>query len=377
MLYFTTGGREVSFLKVRGAVRRILGSTTHLEISRRGGDGEAEMVGGCRDNNQHDIRQAVEDGAFTRRGKRAVQNLHQGTRPDSSLHQKIQKVITNYPCCPMIGIVNSDAWLNDDDLMYIRKDNKIVNNVLDAWAQKTCRWSIFDFNTFYSRDDCKPTFWAGYRAFEDVYYTIDESIHIVDKLLEAQFHDNVQVKDFLHALFNVVERKVPKLGTILVHSPPNAGKNFFFEIVLDYYWNRGQLGNLNRHNQFGLQEAVGKRILLWDEPNYEPGMVETLKNVTAGHPFSARVKCQADCAVYSTPLIILTNRVISIMHGAAFETRIKQYRWSAQPFLEQYTKKPNPLCFYPLMLKWGIIMPNPMDMIINDVLDSVDDSLFE
>lgn len=331
-------------------------------------------MGACGNNYQHDISEAVQDGEVTRRGKRAVSHLRDVARSQGSgTVQKMEKILIDNPCCPMVGIVNSEQWLNDPDLMYVRKDNKMVNNVIDTWCQKTCRWTIYDFNTFYSRETCKPTFWAGYRSVDDVYYDIEMSLEIVEQVLKAQFHgDPVQVKEFLQSLLNVVERKIPKLGSLLIKSPPNAGKNFFCEIALDYYWNRGQLGNLTRHNQFGLQEAVGKRILLWDEPNYEPGMIETLKNVTAGHAFCARVKSQADCAVYSTPLIILTNNEISLCYDPAFATRIKQYNWKPLPFLEQYTKKPTPLCFYPLMLRWGIIMPNPFDLIISSFISDTE-----
>lgn len=276
----------------------------------------------------------------------------------------MEEILRTAPVCPMIGIVDSDKWLNDPDLMYMRKDNKIVNNVLDTWAQKTCRWSIFDFNSFYSEPDCTPLFWSGYREFDNVYYTVEESLAIVDKLLRFQCNDDpVQVQEFLQDCFVVCERQVPKLGTLLIKSQPSAGKNYMMEIFLDYYWNRGQLGNLNKHNQFGLQECQGKRILLWDEPNYESGMVEQLKNVTAGHPFSARVKCKGDAAVYSTPLIILTNRNISLINNKAFEDRMRCHYWSPAPFLKPLTKKPNPLCLYPLMLRWNIILPNPMNFV--------------
>lgn len=366
------------YLKVRGAPRRIPAAVEGLEDVGPSGYREEQILGACSNGNQQHFREAEQDGKINRRGKRAVQTLYSRAwgSGGKTLQEKIEHILVTSPCCPMVGIVNTDAWLNDPDLMYIRKDNKLVNNVIDTWQQKTCRWSIFDFNTFYSNDACTPLFWAGYRVFNSVYYDVEESLDKVEGLLKYQFNDDANmVRQFLQDCFDVFERRIPKLGTIAIKSLPNAGKNWLMEIFLDFYWNRGQLGNLTRHNLFGLQEACGKRVLLWDEPNYEPGMVETLKNVTAGHPYTVRVKQQADCAVYSTPLVILTNNDLSLFHNKAFDTRIRRYNWKPCDMLKEYEKKPNPLCVYALMLKWGIILPNPYVMIDN--VSDIDDDLFE
>lgn len=366
------------YLKVRGAQRRIPSTVEGVEDIRPRGDREEQILGACSNSYQHNVWKAEQDGKTNRRGKRAVQTLYNrtGGSGGKTLQEKIEHILITSPCCPMVGIVNTDAWLNDPDLMYIRKDNKIVNNVIDTWQQKTCRWTIFDFNTFYSHEACTPLFWAGYRVFDHVYYSVEQSLEYCEELLKYQFNDdNNMVRQFLQDCFDVFERRIPKLGTLAIKSMPNAGKNWFMEIFLDFYWNRGQLGQLTRHNLFGLQEACGKRILLWDEPNYEPGMIETLKNVTAGHPYTVRVKQQADCAVYSTPLIILTNNDLSLFHNDAFTTRIRKYLWKPCAMLADKDKKPNPLCVYPLMLKWGIILPSPYNM-IDSVID-IDDDLFE
>lgn len=376
LFYFSHGGREVRYLKVRGAPRRVPTTVEGVEDVRPCGDREEQMVGACSNSYQHHVREALQDGQVNRRGKRASSTLYrsQQSTGGQTLQEKIERILITSPVCPMVGIVNSDAWLNDPDLMYIRKDNKIVQNVIDTWQQKTCRWNLFDFNTFYSNSSCTPLFWAGYREFSSVYYDVEESIDKVEQLLKFQLNDDPNViRQFWQDCYDVVERTIPKLGTLCLKGPPNGGKNWLMEIFLDYYWNRGQLGNLTRHNQFGLQEAVGKRLLLWDEPNYEPGMIETLKNVTAGHPYTVRVKQQADCAVYSTPLIMLTNNDLSMFHNTAFDTRIRKYMWKSAGFMKEWSRKPNPLCVYPLMLKWGIILPNPYNFVSVDI----DDDLFD
>jgi hypothetical protein len=387
LFYFTQNGRECKYLKIRGASRRIPVPVTNVEDIGPRGEGQIDLVGACGYDYQSDIRAAVKDGTTSRRGKRAVENLHHRPQPNRgpSIIQKIEKIMLEHPVCPMVGIVNHDEWLNDPDLMYIRKDNKIVNNVIEAWQQKICRWSVYDFNTFYSADNCTPKFWCGYRNMDDVYYDVEDSINKVEQVLKFQCDDDpLMVRQFLSDLYNVLERKIDKLGTFAIISPPNAGKNWVMEAFIHYYWNTGQLGNLTRHNQFGLQEASGKRVLLWDEPNYEPGMTETLKNVLAAHPYVVRVKKEADCAVYATPVIVLTNRNVGFLYEEAFRTRVIKYRWRACNFLKYYDKKPNPLCVYPLWLKWGIIdvnampsivLPNPydMEMSMDNDIDDLED----
>lgn len=60
-------------------------------------------------------------------------------------------------------------------------------------------------------------------------------------------------------------------------SPPSAGKNFFFDPVLSFYINRGTIRNFNRYTSFPLQDTVGRRILVWNEPNCESSAFDTVK----------------------------------------------------------------------------------------------------
>ena len=100
-------------------------------------------------------------------------------------------------------------------------------------------------------------------------------------MLAYQFDDDVvQIKSFLTTFYNILERKLPKCNTICVWSPPSAGKNFFFDVYLHYLMDYGQLGIMNKTNNFSLQEATSKRVLLWNEPNYEDAYTDTLKMLT-------------------------------------------------------------------------------------------------
>ena len=266
------------------------------------------------------------------------------------------------PTSPMNNIVNTKAWLHHPDLRLLREDNYLVRPWLDAWRQEICSWQIKDFHHFYSQPNCKPLFSSLPLSFDQKYYTVPESLKIINELLLFQFGTRDEIKVFLADLYSVLDRKNQKCNCILVHSPPSAGKNFFFDLVVDYFWSKGQLGNPNKMNQFAYQEAPGKRILLWNEPNYHSEEEDMLKMILGGDNYTVRVKNKMDVAVGKTPVIVLTNRFIQLMREEAFKDRVHKYFWSRCPKLKQYTKKPNPLVFIPLLLHWGILTSDDLAM---------------
>ncbi len=144
---------------------------------------------------------------------------------------------------------------------------------------------------------------------------------------------------------------------MVIHSPPSAGKNFFFDAIKDYYLNCGHLCNANKFNNFPFQDAEGRRIVLWNEPNYSPEFLEPIKEILGGDSTSVNVKYQHDTPVYRTPVIVLTNNKVSFMNHQAFRDRIKVFNWQAAPFLVEYNKKPNPLAVYHFLDKYLVFNP--------------------
>lgn len=83
-------------------------------------------------------------------------------------------------------------------------------------------------------------------------------------------------------VYDICEMKKPKINSLFILSAPNAGKKYFFDAILHFYCNFGQVGNFNKYSSFPLQEAVNKRILLWNEPQCEPSSFEELKMLFCG-----------------------------------------------------------------------------------------------
>ncbi len=235
----------------------------------------------------------------------------------------------------------------------MRNDNKLVQSVLDTWSQTLNCWAVEDFIKLYDDPKCKPYFDSNSRDF---YLNIDDSLKVINHLLNFQFGNNeLDIYDFMCSVYDICERKIAKLNSLLIYSPPSAGKNFFFDMIMSFYINKGQMGNPNKYNNFAFQECFNKRILLWNEPNYEASSIEKLKMILGGDNYTVNVKCKSDAAVHRTPVIILTNNKVSIMADPAFADRIVQYSWIPAPFLKDVNKKPNPLTYVYLLKQYSLI----------------------
>lgn len=359
--YFTTDGRRCKLLVLRGAVRGLPNGIENLESSRYRRSTLERMVETCTGQGGAELQQGVQIRYERGKGVRGRFEAHKNTRKSRMLltAEKIQEKLRMYPTCPVAAIIDTDHWLNDSDLCLLRADDRHVKDNVDVWMKKLCRWTFEDFNAFYKRKDCYPIFMAGYIPFEEKYYTVTESVDILEKLLYYQFDgDDDDVRNFLYHLYIVLERKTPKLNTLLIQSPPSGGKNFFIDVYLCYLLNRGQFMRANKTNNFAFQQAYGKRVIIWDEPNYESSMTDTLKMICGGGDYNVNVKNRDAQQVFRTPILILTNSHIPLMSEMAFKDRVIQFKWKAAPFLKDYMKLPNPLAAFELFVKWGILKDN-------------------
>jgi len=234
-------------------------------------------------------------------------------------------------------------------------DSKDSQRDIRNWCAKLNRWTLKDFDSYYSDPKVKPYFNAYNRIQSDVYYDVDTSVDIASKLLLYQFNNNSEhVHNFLNDLLNIIDKRIPKLNTLAIHAEPNAGKNFFFDAVAAFFINYGCIGTANKTNQFAFQEAAGKRLVLWNEPNYEAVHIEKLKELLAGDTTRVHVKYQGDAPIQGPPIIMLTNDNLSIFGMNAFKSRIKYYNWKSAPYLRDYNKKINPLFLLKLFNKFQI-----------------------
>ena len=265
----------------------------------------------------------------------------------TTIKQKTKEILLKYHTCPVSAIKDMPEF-RSDDLLTDPKNKDYVQAAFDDYAK--------DFNDMYLRDietllkDKEPVFMTSMN-----YGDIEESTQIIDQLLRFQFDDSEEeITRFLISLVDIIDKRLSKTNALCIKSPPSAGKNFFFDMILALLINYGQLGQANKHNTFAFQEAPNKRILIWNEPNYESSLTDTLKMMFAGDPYTVRVKHQMDTHVRRTPVIILTNNSVNFMYDPAFADRIIKYNWKAAPFLKEIDFKPYPLCLFNILNKYNI-----------------------
>nr|QTE03800.1 MAG: nonstructural protein [Phylloscopus inornatus ambidensovirus] len=264
-------------------------------------------------------------------------------------------MIFQYPACPIEDCVFTVPWLSDDRFKFTRMEDFELKTVLDSIRAITCTWNLYDFKNLYEKVDCQPLWYSRHTDLTNFYYTVDESLELIQWYLKFQMGTEEGVTDFLQNLYYVCERVKPKFNTIVVKSPMSAGKNWFWDMIFCFYWNKGQMGNPNKFNRFAYQCCVNRRIVLWNEPNYASEETEKLKMLLGGDTMTAQIKNQPDGHVARVPVIVLTNNDVNFMYDNNFAHRLKTYHWQACEPLKQYTKKPNPMAWPAILEMYNLL----------------------
>ncbi len=359
--YFTEGGDiGETIIIIGGSVEGKLCGDKVLEKQRHSnnpGGEKQHSLEACLQISEIELRSPIEirDAYEQGRSSRLPRDLESGRGNKTAFQRRVLDVCKMNPVTPIRAIVNHIVWLSDDMLMFKRNDDKMVQSVLDTFSQTICKWSLDEFYAMYTAPGCIPCFSAIDGRPQNLYYNREQSVDILVELLQFQYDDDeLAIMDFLYDVWAVVERKLAKCNCICVVSPPSGGKNFFFDTILAFCLNKGQLGNPNKYNHFAFQEAYGKRIILWNEPNYESSQTDMLKLMLGGDQYTVNVKCKHDCAVEKTPIICLSNKRVPFMMDIAFKDRIRLHTWKTAPILKRYTKKPHPMAIYLLFKRYNV-----------------------
>lgn len=263
------------------------------------------------------------------------------------IKQQTKTLLIKYYCSP-ISAIRDVKEFRDDTMLSDPKNKDYLQAAFDDFGKDVMEMSMRDIHNMLCGN--YPNFFLSMN-----YGNREESLEIIDKLIRYQCNDDdEQVCVFLTALIDILDKKIPKCNCLVIKSPPSSGKNFFFDMIFALCLNYGQFGSANKHNLFAFQEAPNKRLLLWNEPNYEPAVTDVLKMMFAGDPYTVRVKHSMDTHVRRTPIIVLTNNHVNFMHETAFADRIIKFQWRAAPFLKDVEFKPYPMAFFDLLNKYNI-----------------------
>lgn len=264
---------------------------------------------------------------------------------------RLQTYLEGFVICPPTNIFYTGHWCTGP-WRYYSKNHDLIKNSFHNIRQELCD---MDVKRIFLKTRSLPMerliYVGPWNALDTYYYNVKDSVNVLDGLLKFQYPDQDTRYSFVHNLYKICNRSLPKRNCMFVLGEPNSGKNFFFDCVCHSLINFGCMGNFNKYCNFPLQECVQRRIIQWNEPNFEPGSEETLKLIFGGDTCNVKVKYQGDACMLRTPIIVLSNNDC-FPKNDAFSTRMFRETWVRASFLKQLRKKPHPLGVFYLFIKY-------------------------
>lgn len=358
LFYVHKGAREIIYYKAgqdswrqvcraeRVQFDRCAKCTTAEEMDK-GVDEDQECVQGTRCSVQG-YRQASQENLGSLRAPR---------RQDRISSAELATVMRKLMVTPVENTYLCKTYNENDRYKHIMPGDKLYQRAVQEIRTWLTNVRSIDLDNHYASLE-NPIF-ENINPSHNKYYDPEYSAFLAYELLTYQFgeYDNPDdllnpidaALEFISSLEACIDKGKAKENTLQIVSPPSSGKNFFFDPIFLYYGNVGRIGNFNRFNQFPLQECPNRRILYWNEPNFEPAALDTLKMLLGGDMLPAKVKHQGDQTVYRTPVIITTNKEV-FPNIDAFNHRMCTYYWKEAPYLKKYDKKLHPL-MWPILKK--------------------------
>lgn len=247
---------------------------------------------------------------------------------------------------PIEASCQTQAWVSDPHLSMFdngKDEYKLAVSRFKRLTQYLNFWELYKLHKAASN----PTYYA---RNTNHYLSISDSIDALTQLLQYQCGENYA--EFLSTLALVLEREGGKMNSIYIQGPANCGKTWFVDCLAAYFLNVGHVKNIVRGQNFPFNDCPNRRILIWNEPNWCPSALDTIKMLTAGDPCPAAIKYEGDSVISKTPLIFTSNALLLQKNDPIWASRVYFCRWHPAPFLANYSKKPHPLAIYHILSKY-------------------------
>lgn len=353
--------REMCFI----AGKRLLES----EVERVGHNGFGEEQD--RNDGEQSVSQSSGDpeeetsSSYRRRkrAKRETSGQSTSTRKSGKFERILQKVETLLNETAVIPPIHVKQIFAGPDAIELHNPTNIrhYEAACNIWGMKFNRWSLMDLYEFYK--DKQPIFYANDIDPFVYYHDRDTSFYYVNELLRWQYNDDENlIQTFLINLQDWFNKfgwnKNPKCNALCVIGPPNAGKNYFFDILAALACNVGHIGRVNnKTNQFALQDCVNKRLVVGNEISMEDGAKEDFKKLCEGTAMNIRVKFQGDQIFTKAPVLLVSNWELDICYDPHFrDIRLATIRWQEAELLKTSTMKPYPLCLFDIYKHYNVFL---------------------
>lgn len=140
---------------------------------------------------------------------------------------------------------------------------------------------------------------------------------------------HIDVGEFVTGVVDIINKKHPKINTLCIIGPSNAGKTVMvvnpIRAIMRYV---GQIGNRGNESPFMFQECVNCSLITIDECVMAPGHYEDLKLMMGGETMKVAVKHQGHATINRTPVILTGNKepwVLDYSAKDAMANRMQMY----------------------------------------------------
>lgn len=229
--------------------------------------------------------------------------------------------------------------------------DKVLSNVIRHIQIETSHLTVLQLYEYIC--NAEHVYFESYvSSFSDFYYDEDISGKVVKDLLRYQFQDDEDViRHFITTLFHVLNRSNGKKNCLNLIGEPTSFKSTFVQMVASAMINTGWCNKNNKYVSFGLQECARKRLIVMDDPNYDPGCFEQLKTIFSGNPTNIPIKFEGDYTLAKTPVIVCSN--CDYFKGQVWDERIEKYYWKS--WNTRIVKELNPYTLYNLFIEYELL----------------------
>lgn len=374
IFYNLTVGRWVCYIKVGATKWRSRVSVIDQPVGCQGGIEEGHQSLGLLEAHDvfcevlrddcgtgKDTKGAVNTGVHKNAGRLAEERLF-GQQPERSKRiGMISQNILEIGTAPFQEFYKSNRWMEHPYMKYIDLKKTETKTAINAAIYKVINMSLYDIKVDYDvktgdyiwgsekyawscMNDKK--FWSHYLGVEESFkilkklliWQIYPSSFRTDKPVVINFDWKPPVFEWVKWVINFLDGKTGKVNTLYLQSDPNAGKTLFLDCLSDHLKVVGNLKNWNRSNSFAIEELIGCKIAVWNEPNYEESVTPEMLKLLGGDRISVNKKYEISGTVKQIPVICSGNNY-AFPRTPAFNFRINHCVWRSAPFLIDVGKK--------------------------------------
>lgn len=173
--------------------------------------------------------------------------------------------------------------------------------------------------------------------------SLEDSKRCIETIID---HNRWKIEEFMDHAYMVLNKQHQKKNTLFFFGPPNCGKTLLALSMVrsTKFWANIQ----NFESNFFLQDGIGKRAILMNEPRIDDKKFETIKNVFEGCDVSIDVKHLKSQVLKRVPVIVTSNLKIAYYTKASdfnettLASRTFRYNFQTCEELKFFTGTINP-----------------------------------